>query len=396
MNEDSAMERGADAGGDGRGIVIATVGRFHYASLADGLHRMGRLERFYSGLPRSRLRCPTIPRERIRTDPWFMIPYMLSARYPVTPTAVRHYLARRAQESLDRTIARSLPDCAAYVAMSGCGLISGAAAQRRGIRYCCERGAAHIRHNAELLRAEVERWGVSAVPTDPRMIEREEAEYRLADRLLVLSESNARTFIERGVPADKIRVVPPTVQPTGTPGPVDRGPGFRVLFVGGMNLWKGIGYLMRAFRKAAIPGAELVMVGNPFPETRRLMRHADPERTRYLGPLPHHRVLEEMRRAHVLVLPSITEGTPLVIFEALACGLPVIANEAYGGDEIITRGRNGLVTAARDEEALAAALVRLHEERDLLRGMAEAAAADAARVTSADDYAERWLAAVEH
>ncbi|GAB6041423.1 glycosyltransferase family 4 protein [Endothiovibrio diazotrophicus] len=376
-----------------RDIVIATVARFHYDSLAIGLDRLGRLERFYSGLPRSRLRCPEIPPERLAIFPWLQVPYMALSRLGSVPLP-RRTLARWAQRSLDRHIARTLPECAVYSAMSGCGVLSGAVAQGRGARFVCERGVGHIRHVDELMREEAERWGLPHDATDPGMIEREEAEYALADRLVVLAEANARTFLARGIPEEKIRVVPQAILPTGSPGPVDRGAGFRVLFVGGMNLRKGIGYLARAFRRAAIPEARLVMVGTPGEETEILLRGGDHARTERLGPLDHRRVLEEMRRAHVMVLPSLAEGAPLVALEALACGCPVIGTDAWCEGCFVRSGVNGLVVPVRDEEALAAALVRLHEDRDLLRAMSTAAPASVPHGGRPEEYADRWLAAV--
>lgn len=377
-----------------RDVVIATVGRFHYDSLATGLHRRARLNRFYSGLPRFRLRCPEVPDERLVPVLGWHVAFMLASRMRSSPRALRMWLARNAHRQLDRMIARSLPECAVYSAMSGCGVRSGQVAKGRGIRFVCERGVGHIRQVDELMREEADRWGLPHDATDPPMMEREEAEYELADRLVVLAEANARTFVERGVPREKIRVVPQAILPTGTPGPVERGPGFRVLFVGGMNLRKGIGYLARAFRKAAIPDARLVMVGSPGEDTETLLRDGDAARTERLGALGHERVLEEMRRAHVMVLPSLAEGAPLVALEALACGCPVIGTDAWCEEHFVRSGVNGLVVPVRDEDALAAALVRLHEERELLRAMSAAAPASLPDGGTPESYADRWLAAV--
>ena len=377
-----------------RDQVIAAVGRFHYDSLAIGLHRLGRLRRFCSGMPRSRMGCAEIPGEFLDSFPWLQALYMGLSRYPtLVPATWRRSLARLAQQSLDRHIARTLPDCAVYTAMSGCGLVSGAEAQRRGIRYVCERGANHIRYNDDLMRAEHAAWSLPYRDADPRMIELEEAEYAQADRLVVIKRANARSMSEYGVDPAKIRVVRQSLMPAGEPGPVDRGSGFRILFVGALSLIKGLGYLTRAFRKAAIPDSQLILVGSPLPETDRLLREGVPERTELLGGLSKQPVLQEMRRAHVMVLPSLSEGAPLVILEALACGCPVIASDIYDDDWMVDAGRNGLTVPPRDADALADALLTLHEDRELLQRMSECAPQSAGHRDGPEDYARRWLAA---
>lgn len=71
----------------------------------------------------------------------------------------------------------------------------------------------------------------------------------------------------------------------------------------------------------------------------------------------------------VFVLPSITEGLPLTILEAMAAGKPVVATRVGGVPEAILEGKTGLVVAPKDPEALAVALAGLLGERDRLNRM---------------------------
>jgi glycosyltransferase involved in cell wall biosynthesis len=77
-----------------------------------------------------------------------------------------------------------------------------------------------------------------------------------------------------------------------------------------------------------------------------------------IGPVPRNELHHYYRRASALVLPSIAEGLPNVIMEALACGLPVITTPT-GGDELVTDGHTGYVVPVGNSSALAATLLRL-------------------------------------
>ena len=74
----------------------------------------------------------------------------------------------------------------------------------------------------------------------------------------------------------------------------------------------------------------------------------------YRGRLDQSGVIEEMRRCHVLVLPSVFEGFGLVIPEAMATGMPVIASTHSIGPEIIRDGEDGFILEPDDVEGLTA------------------------------------------
>jgi len=152
--------------------------------------------------------------------------------------------------ALDAYVARRLPDARVFVGLSGCGLATGREARRRGIKYVCDRGSTHIRHQHDVLRDEHDRWGLDFPGIDPRIVEREEAEYETADLVTVPSSYVQGTFTARGVPAHRTRVLSYGVdlqrfQPVDMP-PAGR---FDLLFVGGVSLRKGVPYLRRAGQK---------------------------------------------------------------------------------------------------------------------------------------------------
>ena len=83
----------------------------------------------------------------------------------------------------------------------------------------------------------------------------------------------------------------------------------------------------------------------------------------FTGWLPFEQIPDEMRSANLFVLPSIIEGMPLVLLQAMACGLPVVATNVSGSVDLVQPGRNGLLVPAKDPALLAEALISLLDDR---------------------------------
>jgi hypothetical protein len=95
-------------------------------------------------------------------------------------------------------------------------------------------------------------------------------------------------------------------------------------------------------------------------------------------------VADVLRAADVMVLPSLDEGLPMAILEAMACGLPVISTPVGGVPEAVVPEETGLLVPPQDTDALAAAILRLVRESDLARRMGAAGRLRAERHFSVD------------
>jgi glycosyltransferase involved in cell wall biosynthesis len=92
------------------------------------------------------------------------------------------------------------------------------------------------------------------------------------------------------------------------------------------------------------------------------------------GKVSHDELIGYYDRSHIMLVPSIwQEPFGLVIAEAMARGLPVIASDVGGPSEIITHGVDGLLVSPGDERALALAITRLLEDDDECKQFSEAA-----------------------
>ena len=201
----------------------------------------------------------------------------------------------------------------------------------------------------------------------------------LADRLLALGE-------DRGAgAAEKVLLVPngTDVVPEEVPDAAEHPERRRVLAVGRMVYKKGFEYLVDAAPAilSGFPDAEIVLAGGGelIPELRRRAeRLGVGDRLRFPGPLSHDRVLELMGTAEVFVMPSVrdpagnVDGLPIVVLEAMAAGIPVVATDVSGIPLAVADGETGLLVPERDAGALATAVGRLLADPGLGRRLGEA------------------------
>jgi glycosyltransferase involved in cell wall biosynthesis len=151
-----------------------------------------------------------------------------------------------------------------------------------------------------------------------------------------------------------------------------------VLCVGRLSNEKGQDDLIDALRRTlaagSVPVLRLVIVGDG-PERRRLENLAAPlgRSVLFSGYLADPWAL--FHAADIFVLPSHSEGSPLVIFEAMAAGTPIIATAVGGVPEILVDSETGLLVPPREPAALARTLAALSRERALQQRLALAARA---------------------
>jgi glycosyltransferase involved in cell wall biosynthesis len=86
----------------------------------------------------------------------------------------------------------------------------------------------------------------------------------------------------------------------------------------------------------------------------------------FIGEVPHEQIPSYMQQADIFVLPSISEGFPSVILEAMACGLPIVASRVGGIPDIITNDTNGYLVEVKDSTDLANKMIILLQD-DVLR-----------------------------
>ncbi|MCI0539111.1 MAG: glycosyltransferase family 4 protein [Verrucomicrobiales bacterium] len=372
-------------------VVQTSIGLFHHFDLARQMERLGLLEAIFTGYPRWKLRDAGLPPEKVKTFPWLQAFYLAKDRMGLNAPWLDCALAWRSLELLDSHVARQLPECNVFIGLSGAGLRTGRVARQRGARHICDRGSSHIRLQDQILRDEFRRWGQLFPGVDERIAGKEEAEYAEADQITVASEFALKSFIARGVPAERLRKIPYGVELDRFERVADpERDCFRILAVGQVSFRKGFPYLLEAFQKLNHPRKQLRLVGAVQPEIRTWLRGRATEKVEFAGAQPQRDLPALMSRAHVLVLASVEDGFGLVLAQAMACGCPVIATEHTGGPDMITNGIEGFVVPIRDSTALADRLEQLGQDSDLRGKMSEAAVERVKRCGGWNDYGEAF------
>jgi glycosyltransferase involved in cell wall biosynthesis len=218
----------------------------------------------------------------------------------------------------------------------------------------------------------------------PAKTARKDEELAQADMVYVASTFTLKTLERAPAFQAKVQVIPygaPAI-PKGTIlrnlGGPDRP--LRVIFVGSLGQRKGLSYLFGACRKLGPAGVELTVIGTLPLEPCPALEH-ELKQVRWIASCPHAQVLAEMAAHDVFVFPSLFEGFGLVLLEAMAMGLPIIATPNTAAPDLITDGQEGFIVPIRSAEAIAEKLEQLRSDRALIDHLSRQAIARAKAFT---------------
>jgi glycosyltransferase involved in cell wall biosynthesis len=229
----------------------------------------------------------------------------------------------------------------------------------------------------------------------PKVTERKEKEYELADLVVANSIYVRDTFLEAGFPESRIVAIP-----TGCPAPVARGivrkrkdDRFRFLCVGTVSLRKGIPFLLEAWK--GLQGArhaELILAGPMDLANSEMLGRLDG--VRWLGKLGKSDLDAEYAQADVFLAASLCEGLAHSLLEALSFGLPIITTRESGAGDFVEPGKNGLIVEAANSKSLRLAMESMMDRRADLQEMGRNSL-DKARAWSVQDSNRAHLKALE-
>jgi glycosyltransferase involved in cell wall biosynthesis len=400
-------------------FIVAQIGaRMHYA-VPRILHDAGMLERLYTdsylgnkpwlqralGLMPAPLRSggasrllgrkeERIPPVKVTSFDAFGLEYARAQRRAKGTAELARIYADFARGFCERIIARR-PDADAVWAFNGAALELFRWAKARGQRCLLEQTSAPKRLARRLVAEELQRWpgwqpGLRLPPEPNPLAEREAEEWEFADRIVAGSPFVADGIRQCDGPAHKCVLVPygidrelfaPAAPATG-PSAARR---LRVLFAGAVGLWKGVPYLLEALRQLGPEEVEGRLAGRVALAPEKLAPYR--KVATFLGPVPRFQMPALYRWADVFVMPSLSEGGPLVVYEALAAGVYVIttpnARAVLSGTSAF-----GEIVPIRSAEAIAGALRR---RRDL--GPAARPVRGSMPLVSLGDYRDRLLRA---
>ncbi|MCB0338290.1 MAG: glycosyltransferase family 4 protein [Bdellovibrionales bacterium] len=315
-----------------------------------------------------------------------MSPYREFARMFLSQTHLdsalgisRQSLVDWVYEGIDSRVARYIDsdrDLAAVYAYEDAALNSFRAAKQNGqvcfydlpIAYY-ETAAAIAKHEAALF-PELTSSLLNNMDSKQKL-ERKRIEAQLADYIVVASTFTCNSLISSGIPRNKISLIPYGISATDfSPAPTPPKT-LNILFVGRVGPRKGVHYLLKSFNSLGIIDAKLKLIGtNEFP---RGWLEKNLGSAQYQPTIAHHSLIHEYQNASVLVLPSLIEGFGMVILEAMACGIPVIATPNTAATDIIDDGVDGFVIPIRNIDALKEKILWCYDNPDQLTQMGKLA-----------------------
>jgi glycosyltransferase involved in cell wall biosynthesis len=213
--------------------------------------------------------------------------------------------------------------------------------------------------------------------TDFESVRSELAEIELADFLLCPSQIVTQSFLDAGVPAYKLLTTSEGWSPERFPYlrqsnsiQKQQGRDFTAVFMGSDSIRKGLPTLLRVWEKANIRG-KLIILGHLDPVVAELCGDTLSQ-TDVVALSTRPDYASYYLLADVFVLPSLEEGSPLVTYEAMAHGLPVLASP-MGAGGIVRDGIDGFVIPLEEEDRWVETLVNLSIDHELRHQMGESA-----------------------
>jgi glycosyltransferase involved in cell wall biosynthesis len=233
--------------------------------------------------------------------------------------------------------------------------------------------------------------------------DRARREWELANVIVVNSEWSRDAILAAGADPAKIEILPlayeanaekqeaesrnsrhSTLDPRPSTAPL------RVLFLGQVNVRKGIHYLTEAARLLEREKVHFDVVGaiGVLPATIA----SAPRNMTFHGAVSRDRASEWYRQSDVFILPTLSDGFALTQLEAMANGLPVITTPNCG--RVVNEGKTGFIVPPRDPQALADAVRHFVRQPGLTREMAPACLA-AVNAFSVDTYGRQLVNIIE-
>lgn len=358
--------------------VISVAGTFHAALLANSILLNGSAVEIYSSAPRKFYR-GLDGSVRIHLVP---APLQIAGHFMKRAIPQRFESFSTGFFDLAVSAVMGRPDL--FIGWATQALFAARQAQKCGGVFVLDRACPHRDFQESLVECESERLGVSYTRQPRWFRDRQLEEYELAEAILVPSEYTARTFPEH---LQYKLVKAPLLGRCREPKNVRTGdqPIFTVGVVGGSPIRKGYLYLLKAWKKLALPNAKLLLrAGNlmDFPALRELL--SGMTNVEFVGYVED--ISEFYQRCDVFVLPSVDDGFGMALIEAMLNGRACVTTSNTGASELMTNGRDGIVVSARDEDQLASAILRLYENKDLRAEMGAVAENRAKQIAASGLY----------
>lgn len=281
-------------------------------------------------------------------------------------------LIKTSSNFCNKIVEEGLTDADVIYSFCGVSLEIFEYAKSQGIKCILDQVIAERNLWGKLLKEEFEQWqnweqkGFILDESYQQLKERETQEQKLAHHIICGSEFVKKSLIQAHIPQEKITVLPlaklpPVINKTSQKNVIVKSKNsqpLNILFVGKVELRKGIPYLLDALAK----------INGKIPFTCKVVGKINLNQeivTKYqglcefTGLVSRTEVVNFYQWADVFVFPSICEGSAMVTYEALMAGVPIITTENSGS--IVRNGIDGYIVPMKDSSAIAQKLIAIYE-----------------------------------
>src|SRR5262249_11839571 len=241
------------------------------------------------------------------------------------------------------------------------------------------RGSSHIRVQRKLLEEEEKRSAIPVEKPSSWMVSREEREYALAQRIITLSSFAQQSFNGQYVAPGKVTLLlsavdvarfrPDQATIRARLERIGSGQRLRVLAVGTFSMRKGAYDLVQMANIMATK-MRFRFVGDVPQEALVLKKRAGKE-IEFIRRVAEHELKKHYAWADIFVSPTIEDGFPAVLAQALAAGLPVLATPNSSAPDIVRHGETGWILPIQNPSMFVDQLEWCHKHRDRLQSMAQ-------------------------
>lgn len=293
-------------------VNILSPGRFHVCDLARELNKLGFDVKFYSFVPTSRAEAFGLPRRCSASLFGILAPFVFMEK--------RAWIGRECWTDIRRWIQDLLTSWTmrkgdVVIAMSGEFNRSMEKAKKDGSLIICERGSKHILDQKRILDSNPK---IKESCISEANIRRELRSYELSDFIVVGAKHVEMTFLERGFPKEKLFVNPYGVELKDFHPVENVTKEYDFLMVGTWSYQKGCDLIAESIRKTDYTLLHVGALGDlDFPSESQF---------RHIAPVDQKELYKYYAQAKVFLLPSRQDGLAMVLAQAVACHLPIIAS----------------------------------------------------------------------
>jgi glycosyltransferase involved in cell wall biosynthesis len=369
-------------------VNISVVGRFHAFDLAKQMQKHKVLNKIITTYPKFFTKKWNIPSEKIVSE----LHLELLNRYKkYVPFISDDHINMWLKNQHDKNSIKYLDNIDVFIGWENVSLKTIVEAKKRGIITILEKGSAH---KSFFIKSQIEEYHNKGQIYNTSYLSwgKDLVEYELADYISIPSSFVKKTFIDNGVPEEKLIVNPYGVDLQQFKQIKKDDNIFRVIYAGGLTFHKGSHYLLQAFSELNLPNSELWHLGSISNEMEPFIEQYSNENIKFLGHKPQNELYKYYSQGSVFVFPSLQDGFGMVILQAMACGLPLICTTNTGGGDLITKdGVEGFVIPVRDVNAIKEKILYLYNNPNICKEMGEKAKKRVENNFTWDDYGDRYI-----